>query len=90
MAEWNSVADFVFIASQTLRKRQTLGEEYCSIVPCTADGKEFPGFKVRMLYCIGSVVGPYVLTKLLKLGEKKITDYAQNLFESQEAEKQEN
>ena len=57
--ELRSLADFIYLWMTTLRGRQTLGEEYCSIIPAYGRNGEFPSPLRRLAYVLGSVFLPY-------------------------------
>ena len=48
-SEVTLVADLTYFACTTARRKQTLGEEYCSIEPCVSDKTNvaFPSIKRR-------------------------------------------
>lgn len=70
-AEIKTSSDFLYYLLTTIRGKQTLGEEYCSIIPVALNSinplkEEFPSPPRRFLLCLLNVAGPYFFSKLLR------------------------
>jgi peroxin-10 len=70
-AEIKMTSDFLYYFLTTIRGKQTLGEEYCSIIPVKANPKQklkeaFPSLGRRLFLCLLNVLGPYAVQKLLR------------------------
>ena len=64
----------------TIRGKQTLGEEYCSIIPVKSNivnkNKEaFPSLGRRVIVSLLNVIGPYILNKFIRRFEQPFTEY---------------
>ena len=55
------LADLLYFALTTLRRRQTLGEEYCNIMPMVGADGRFPGMVRRLGYFLVSSMGPFMV-----------------------------
>ena len=70
-AELKMGSDFIYYLLTTIRGKQTLGEEYCSIVPVKANlankmKERFPSPARRVLLSFLNAAGPYIVNKLIK------------------------
>jgi peroxin-10 len=70
-AEIKMGSDFLYYLLTTIRGKQTLGEEYCSIIPVSANPhnkmqESFPSLTRRIWFCILNVAGPYIVNKIMK------------------------
>ena len=65
-------SDFVYYLFTTMRGKQTLGEEYCSILPISVKSNKFPSPFRRLLYVILNVLGPYFFNKMLRKIEQPL------------------
>ena len=81
-AEIKMGSDLLYYLLTTIRGKQTLGEEYCSIVPVKNSGPNlvgtFPSPGRRLLLSLLNAAGPYVLNKVLKRFEQPFNDYLQS------------
>ena len=73
-------SDFLYYLLTTIRGKQTLGEEYCSIIPVKANPKQklkeaFPSLSRRIILCLINVLGPYTVQKILRKFEQPFTEY---------------
>lgn len=64
-------SDLLYYLLTTIRGKQTLGEEYCSIIPVKSEPKnkmleKFPSLPRRIILCIINVAGPYIVNKLMR------------------------
>ena len=73
------VSDFVYLWTSCLRGNPTLGEEYCEICPYDPSTKKFPSIPKRILYVFGSILGPYYVSKGIKMMERPIVNYAEKI-----------
>lgn len=70
-AEIKMSSDFLYYLLTTIRGKQTLGEEYCSIIPVKSNPhnkmlESFPSLTRRIYLCILNVAGPYIVNKMMK------------------------
>lgn len=72
-SELKLTSDFLYYLLTTIRGKQTLGEEYCSIIPTKAT--RFPSVRRRIALCILNVVGPYLVNKVLRRFEQPFTNF---------------
>jgi len=82
-AEIKMGSDFIYYLLTTIRGKQTLGEEYCSIVPVKATNaaqqtSAFPSVGRRVLLSLLNSAGPYLVNKLIKRLEQPLNDYLQS------------
>ena len=78
-----AASDLLYFGLTTLRGKQTLGEEYCNIRPsCRRDKGRFPSLGRRTLFCALTIIGPYLVNKLVKQNEQRL---AQLAFEQSQA-----
>jgi len=62
-------SDFVYYALTTLKGKQTLGEEYCSITPVYILNDKFPSKIRRTMLLLLKLLGSYVINKAFKACE---------------------
>ncbi len=79
-AEIKMTSDFLYYLLTTIRGKQTLGEEYCSIIPVKANPQQrlkeaFPSMGRRIVLCLINVLGPYTVQRILRKFEQPFTDY---------------
>lgn len=64
--ELRTAASLIYFALTTLPGNRTLGEEYCDLVQVdSADGNRLPSVRRRALYIVGSVLVPYLVSRVL-------------------------
>ena len=79
-SEIKMCSDFLYYLLTTIRGKQTLGEEYCSIIPVKSNivnkNKEaFPSLGRRVMLSLLNVIGPYILNKFIRRFEQPFTEY---------------
>lgn len=67
--------DFLYYFLTTIKGKQTLGEEYCSILPIFKHDNAFPSPMRRLLFVLLKILGPYYFEKLLKSLERPLSEY---------------
>lgn len=65
-AELKCVAELLYYLMTTLRKEQTLGEEYCALHPQHSSINKFPTLSRRIVSVALLILSPYLLNKLAK------------------------
>lgn len=74
-SEIRLTSDFIYYLLTTLIGKQTLGEEYCSIIPIYKNTLEFPSPIRRLVNVLFKILGPYYLNRLLKKCEQPLIEY---------------
>ncbi|KND94713.1 Peroxisome biogenesis factor 10 [Tolypocladium ophioglossoides CBS 100239] len=63
--ELRSLAALLYFALTTLPGNRTLGEEYCDLIQVEAPGGSLPALKTRAKYIAGTIVLPYLVSRML-------------------------
>ncbi|CDW86965.1 peroxisome biogenesis factor 10 [Stylonychia lemnae] len=67
-------SDLLYYLLTSMRGKQTLGEEYCSIIPVFKKSMQFPSKIRRTIYILLKVLGPYFMNRLLKSLEQRLNE----------------
>lgn len=63
--ELRTAASLLYLALTTLPGNRTLGEEYCDLVQLEGDAGRLPSVRRRAAYIAGSIVLPYLVSRVL-------------------------
>lgn len=72
-------SDFIYVAFTSARGKQTLGEEYVNIMPYHGPAGKFPSLTRRATYFLISIIGPYIVARLVRKAEQPLSSYLFNL-----------